>query len=43
VRSKKTVRYVRVSRVGGRGGETLPLPPVLQRQSIEFVYQPEGL
>jgi DNA invertase Pin-like site-specific DNA recombinase len=36
----KAIGYVRVSRVGGRGGDSCP---ELQRQSIERVCQREGL
>ena len=36
------IGYVRVSRVGGRGGDSF-LSPELQRQSIERVCQREGL
>lgn len=37
----KAIGYVRVSRVGGRGGDAF-LSPDLQRQSIERVCQREG-
>jgi hypothetical protein len=38
----KAIGYVRVSRVGGREGDSF-LSPALQRQSIERVCQREGL
>ena len=38
----KAIGYIRVSRVGGREGDSF-LSPALQRQSIERVCQREGL
>jgi site-specific DNA recombinase len=38
----KAIGYARVSRVGGRGGDSF-LSPELQRQGIERVCQREGL
>jgi hypothetical protein len=43
VRNKKAIGHVRVSRVGGRGGDSFLLSPELQRQNIERVCQREGL
>jgi hypothetical protein len=43
VRNKKALGYLRVSRVGGPGGDSFLLSPVLQSQGIEPVCQREGL
>lgn len=41
-RARKAVGYVRVSRVGGRGGDSF-LSPDIQREQIEAVARREGL
>jgi DNA invertase Pin-like site-specific DNA recombinase len=41
-KSKKAIRYVRVSRVGGREGDRF-ISPELQREQIEAVARREGL